>query len=60
MEADLAGVRADMDARDTRDAPNMRQADDAVLLDTTAMDADAVFARAMQEVRARLGFGLKI
>lgn len=59
VEADLAGVQADMDARDTRDAPNMRQADDAVLLDTTGMDADAVFARAMQEVQARLGFGLK-
>lgn len=60
VEADLAGVQADMDARDTRDAPNMRMADDAVLLDTTGMDADAVFAQAMQEVRARLGFGLKI
>lgn len=60
VQADLAGVQADMDARDTRDAPNMRKADDAVLLDTTGMDAEAVFARAMREVRARLGLHLKI
>ena len=35
VAADLAGVQADMLARDTRDAPNMRMAADAVLLDTT-------------------------
>jgi len=60
IEAELSSVQADMLARDTRDAPNMRRADDAVLLDTTAMDADAAFARAMKEVEARLDLGLKI
>jgi len=58
VEADLAGVQADMLARDTRDAPNMRMADDAVLLDTTELDAEAAFARAMHEVQARLAYGL--
>jgi cytidylate kinase len=53
--ADLATVTAEMDARDTRDAPNMRQAADAVLIDTTELDADAAFARALREVRSRLG-----
>lgn len=55
IEAALSAVQAEMDARDTRDAPNMRQAGDAVLLDTTGLDADAAFERAMQVVRARLG-----
>jgi len=32
----------------------MRQAEDAVTLDTTALDADAAFAAAMQVVRTRL------
>ena len=54
VEADLAGVQADMLARDTRDAPNMRMADDALLLDTTELDAEAAFARAMRDVRVRL------
>jgi cytidylate kinase len=54
VAADEATVEADMHARDTRDAPNMRRADDAVLLDTTALDAEAAFAAAMREVRARL------
>jgi cytidylate kinase len=53
VAADLAAVRSDMDARDTRDAPNMRRADDAELLDTTSLDADAAFARAMELVRTR-------
>jgi len=59
IDADLASIRAGIIARDTRDAPNMRLAEDAVLLDTTGMDAEAIFARAMQEVRARLGSGVK-
>jgi cytidylate kinase len=54
MKADPATVEAEMLARDTRDAPNMRQATDAVLLDTTALDAEAAFERAIAEVRQRL------
>ena len=54
IAADLATVEAEMLARDTRDAPNMRQAADAVVLDTTALDAEAAFACAMRHVRARL------
>lgn len=52
--AALAEVEADLQARDTRDAPNMRQADDAVLLDTTSLDADAAFRAAMETIRGRL------
>ena len=51
VAADPAVVEAEMLARDTRDAPNMRQADDAVLLDTTDLDAEAAFARALAHVR---------
>ena len=54
IEADQAVVQADMLARDTRDAPNMRMAADAIVLDTTALDADAAFDLAMQKVRAKL------
>jgi cytidylate kinase len=54
VEADPAIVEAEMLARDTRDAPNMRQAADAVVLDTTMLDADEAFARALAEVRGRL------
>jgi CMP/dCMP kinase len=54
IEADPAIVEAEMHARDTRDAPNMRRADDAVELDTTALDAEAAFSRAMRHVRERL------
>jgi cytidylate kinase len=52
--ADPATVEAEMLARDTRDAPNMRQAEDAFLLDTTALDAEQAFAVALGEVRRRL------
>ncbi len=52
--ADLAAVEADMLARDTRDAPNMRQASDAVLIDTTSLAADAAFDHALCIVRDRL------
>ena len=55
VQADPGVVQADMHARDTRDAPNMRMADDAILLDTTDMDAEAAVARAMDVVRARIG-----
>jgi cytidylate kinase len=55
VAASLSEVEADLRARDARDAPNMRRADDAVTLDTTVLDADAAFAAAMQVVQARLG-----
>ncbi len=54
IAADPAIVEAEMLARDTRDAPNMRQATDAVVLDTTKLDAEAAFALALAEVRKRL------
>ena len=56
---DLGAVKQDMAARDARDASRdaapMRPAADAVVIDTTDLDADAVFALALQAVRARLG-----
>jgi cytidylate kinase len=51
IAADPATVEAEMLARDTRDAPNMRRAADAVELDTTTLDADAAFDRALAQVR---------
>jgi len=54
VAADLAIVEADMLARDTRDAPNMRKADDAELLDTSSLDADAAFRQALEVIRHRL------
>ena len=54
IDADLPTVEAEMLARDTRDAPNMRQAPDALVLDTTALDAEAVFDRAIAEIHRRL------
>jgi len=54
MAADLATVEAEMSARDTRDRPNMRQADDAVLIDTSEMSPDEAFAHAATIVRCRL------
>ncbi len=54
VAADLAIVEADMLARDTRDAPNMRKADDAELLDTSSLDADEAFQRALDVIRHRL------
>ena len=54
--ADLAALRADLQARDERDAARasapMKPAADAVRLDTTALDADQVFARAVELVEA--------
>jgi cytidylate kinase len=57
IAAALAEVEADLRARDSRDAPNMRQAGDAITLDTTALDADAAFAAAMAIIRTRLSHG---
>jgi cytidylate kinase len=54
IPADPRIVEAEMLARDTRDAPNMRQAPDAVVLDTTALDAEGAFALALAEVHRRL------
>jgi cytidylate kinase len=54
--ADLADLRADLQARDERDSARasapMKPAADAVQLDTTALDADQVFARAVELVEA--------
>jgi cytidylate kinase len=50
-EADLVTVTADMQARDAADvaraAAPLRPAEDAILLDTTDLDADAAFAKAL-------------
>jgi CMP/dCMP kinase len=54
IAADLATVEAEMLARDTRDAPNMRRARDAHVLDTTTLDAEAAFEQAVREIRGRL------
>jgi CMP/dCMP kinase len=54
LAADLAIVEAEMLARDTRDRPNMRQAEDAVLIDTSALTPDEAFERAANVVRDRL------
>ena len=50
----LEAVEAEMRARDARDrergAAPLRQAEDAVLIDTTSLDADEVFGAAMRVV----------
>jgi cytidylate kinase len=60
-EADPAQVLAELRARDEQDAARavapMRPAEDAVLIDTTAMDADAAFARALTVVEGKLWKG---
>lgn len=54
----LDRVEAEMRARDAQDsgraAAPLRPADDAVVLDTTALDPDAAFREALRVVRARL------
>ena len=51
FDVSLARVQADMQARDEADAARatapLRPAPDAVLLDTTTLDADAAFAQAL-------------
>jgi cytidylate kinase len=58
VAADLASVTEDMRARDRMDAERaaapLRPADDAVPLETTELDADQAFERALATVRARL------
>lgn len=51
--ASEAQLLADLQARDARDAPNMVQAADAVVLDTSAMDRDEALAEALRLVEAR-------
>ena len=58
VSAELESVAADMRLRDAQDAARvaapLRSADDAVLLDTTDLDADAAFDVAMRAVREKL------
>jgi cytidylate kinase len=60
-EADPAQVLAELRARDEQDAARavapMKPAGDAVLIDTTELDADAAFARALAVVEGKLGGG---
>jgi len=57
--APYAQVEADMAARDAQDAARtaapLKAAVDAEILDTTEMDAEAAFARALAVVRERVG-----
>jgi CMP/dCMP kinase len=55
VTADPAVVEADLLARDTRDAPNMQRADDAVEIDTSTLDAETVFRKAMAVISQHLG-----
>lgn len=59
VEADPAQVLAELRARDAQDASRatapMKPAENALLLDTTALDAEAAFAAAWALVRERLG-----
>ena len=58
MQTSLAAVEREMRERDERDTSRqsapMRQAPDAVLLDTTVLDAEAAFAAALAIVRDAL------
>jgi cytidylate kinase len=58
VPADLATVEQDMRVRDAQDAARiaapLRPAEDAVLLDTTALDADAAFQAAMETVQDKM------
>ena len=59
VAADAAQVEAEIRDRDAQDANRpvapLRPAADAIMLDTTALDAEAAFAEALRLVRARLG-----
>ena len=59
VAADLATVEAEVRRRDEQDASRsvapMLPAPDALLLDTTRLDADAAFAAALAQLRAQLG-----
>ncbi len=57
--ATLTAVAAEMAARDARDAGRdaapMKPAEDAIVLDTTTLDADGAFARAVALVNGLIG-----
>ncbi|MBW6400536.1 cytidylate kinase [Roseomonas sp. HJA6] len=59
VAADPAQVEAEIRDRDAQDANRpvapLRPADDAVVLDTTVLDAEAAFVAAIDLVKARLG-----
>jgi cytidylate kinase len=59
LDVDLTNVEHEMRARDERDsaraAAPLRPAEDAVVLDTSDMDAEAAFLAAIVAVRDRLG-----
>jgi cytidylate kinase len=59
VERTLEDVEAEMRARDAQDAQRatapMKPAEDAIILDTTALDAEHAFHMALKLVRARLG-----
>ncbi|MBV9785275.1 MAG: (d)CMP kinase [Acidisphaera sp.] len=59
LAADLAAVTEELRRRDALDlaraAAPLRPAADAVTIDTTALDADAAYAVALETVRRRLG-----
>jgi cytidylate kinase len=58
VAADLSQVEAELRARDAQDAGRsvapMKPAEDAAVLDTTALDAEAAYAAALLLVRARM------
>jgi cytidylate kinase len=58
VAADQAAITAEVHARDAADraraAAPMKPANDAMLLDTTTLDADAAFARALALIAERL------
>jgi cytidylate kinase len=58
MKAHYAEVLADIHARDERDstrpAAPLRQAEDAILLDTSELDVEAAVAEAVRLVEERL------
>ncbi len=59
VEADPAQVEAEIRDRDAQDANRpvapLRPAEDAVVLDTTTLDAEAAFVAALDLVRTRIG-----
>lgn len=59
IERDFEDVEAEMRARDAQDAQRstapMKPAGDAIVLDTTALDAEHAFHMALKLVRSRLG-----
>ena len=59
VAADIADVERDIRARDARDAARtiapLRPAEDAVVIDTTALDRDQAFAAALEAAMTRFG-----